>query len=525
MNSGNTRRAVLRAPTIWRSGYVDRCTTVSMNTPKQRADALPFQDGRALTGSQPAASGTRSAHMLKGHRTPILSALTALLFVLLNVPSASAIPAFARKYQTSCQTCHIGFPKLNAFGEAFRLNGYRLPKETEDQIKLKPVSLGADAYKRLWPRAIYPSDLPGQVPLALNVKMASIFASSVDDTGRHLTRNEFQFPQEANLFSGGTLGEHIGFLGEVTWSENPDGSSETELERFHIQFGSLFGPEHLFNLKIGKFAPDFADGFHEMWLSTNNGIDTLFAFNPVGLNGGSELADSGGGVSLPENVKGIELYGVGAHRIFYTVGVANGLGVASGTTGRGSATKDVYARADYKFGGMALDGDTTGVTLPPENWRERSFRVGVLGYHGSGRGTDFPFTDDAGNTLNVQDTSFTRGGVYASWFFNDLNVFGVALAGRDHLDTFDADGARASSATRRYRTWFVQSDYVILPPLQASLRYENLNPADSTASSIRALNASLSYFIYVNVKATLEYHRDLHDSKDYDLTTILRFAF
>ena len=463
--------------------------------------------------------------MAKRHQTPIVSFLTGLLLVLLNTPSASAIPAFARKYQTSCQTCHIGFPKLNAFGEAFRLNGYRMPKETEDQIKLKPVSLGADAYKRMWPRAIYPSDLPGQVPLAVNVKMASVYESSIDDTGRHLTQNDFQFPQEANLFAGGTLGEHMSFLSEVTWAENADGSSSTELERVHLQIGSFVGPEHLINLKIGKFAADFADGFHEMWLSTNNGIDTLFSFNPIGLNGGTGLADSGGGVSLPSNVKGIELYGVGVHRLFYTVGAANGLGVTNGNNGRGSATKDVYARVDYKFGGMALDGDTTGVSLPSENWRERSFRFGVLGYHGSGKGTDFPFTDDAGTAFNVQDANFTRAGVYASWFFNDLNVFGVALTGRDHLNTYDAGGTLTKSASYRYRTSFVQADYVIVPPLQASLRYENLNPADHASRSIRALNASLSYFAYVNVKAMVEYHRDLRDSKNYDLSTILRFAF
>src|SRR5437899_6084290 len=116
---------------------------------------------------------------------------------------------------------------------------------------------------------------------------------------------------------------------------------------------------------------------------------------------------------------------------------------------------------------MGLDGDTTGVTLPPENWRERSFRVGVLGYHGSGRGTDFPFTDSAQNDFNVQDTNFTRGGVYASWFFNDLNVFGVALTGRDHLNTSEPDGTPVNSASYRYRTWVLQSDYVIVPPLQA----------------------------------------------------------
>ena len=30
--------------------------------------------------------------------------------------AAKAVPVFARKYQTSCQTCHIVFPKLNPFG-------------------------------------------------------------------------------------------------------------------------------------------------------------------------------------------------------------------------------------------------------------------------------------------------------------------------------------------------------------------------------------------------------------------------
>jgi hypothetical protein len=76
------------------------------------------------------------------------------LALLAIASTAHAVPAFARKYQTSCQTCHIVFPKLNAFGEAFRLRGYRLPGETEEMVKQPPVSLGAPAYKKLWPQAI-----------------------------------------------------------------------------------------------------------------------------------------------------------------------------------------------------------------------------------------------------------------------------------------------------------------------------------------------------------------------------------
>jgi len=43
-----------------------------------------------------------------------------------------AVPIFARKYNKSCQTCHVSEPKLNAFGELFRANGYQLPGTIED---------------------------------------------------------------------------------------------------------------------------------------------------------------------------------------------------------------------------------------------------------------------------------------------------------------------------------------------------------------------------------------------------------
>src|SRR5512141_2146113 len=93
------------------------------------------------------------------------------VFLVLGGPrQAGAVPVFSRKYQTSCQTCHTIFPKLNPFGEAFRLNGYHMPLETEEQVKQKPVSLGSDAYARMWPSMVYPSSLPGNAPVALNVK-------------------------------------------------------------------------------------------------------------------------------------------------------------------------------------------------------------------------------------------------------------------------------------------------------------------------------------------------------------------
>ena len=61
-----------------------------------------------------------------------LTALRAVVPLILSAflvpPTASAIPAFARLYATSCMTCHIDFPKLNDFGKAFKDAGFQFPK-------------------------------------------------------------------------------------------------------------------------------------------------------------------------------------------------------------------------------------------------------------------------------------------------------------------------------------------------------------------------------------------------------------
>ena len=455
----------------------------------------------------------------------------ALLCLAVGIPFleatiAGAVPAFSRKYQTSCQTCHTIFPKLNPFGQAFRLNGYRMPLETAEQVKQKPVSLGADAYAQMWPEMVYPSDLPGNVPFALNTKMANIYSSSQDETGHQIVHNDFQFPQEANLFAAGTLGKTFAFFGELTWAERPDGGSDTEIEHARLDVISPFGPEHLVNFRIGKLAPNLYDGFQEMWLMTDNGIDTIFGYNPIGFRGGTGLADSGGGIALPARPRAIEMYGVAAHRLFYTIGVDQPIqsGGPNGTFGS-NTKKDFYARVDYKFGGMGLDGDTKGVQLPAENWREKSLRIGVLGYTGNGKDVEFDVTDEGGAPFKMQDVRYNRIGVFASWYFGNLNVFGVALHGTDKLQLLDNDTlAQISEDTRSYDSWFAQADYVISPPFQVSARYENLRVADATVPSIRTLNANFSVLIRANIKAMLEYHRDLRNSQNYTLATVLRFA-
>lgn len=465
---------------------------------------------------------------------PLLRRLACLGIVfgaaLLIFPSAaSAVPAFARKYQTSCQTCHVVFPKLNAFGEAFRLRGYRMPAETEEMVKQKPVTLGAPAYRRLWPKAVWPGELPGNVPLAVNVKFADVNQSTLNADGTVTSvKNDFQFPQEANIFGAGTLGEHLSFFTEMTFGENADGSVAVELEHARFDFDSPFGPEDAFHFRIGKMAPNVADGFQEMWIATDAAIDSLFAYNPIGVNGGTGLGadETPAPISLPASVRGIEAYGILKHRLLWVGGLVNG--ISPGPNGRfdGNNAKDVYARLDYKFGGMGLDGDMGGQAPPAENWRDNSLRVGAFVYRGDGADINFASTDPLGNAINIQDRRFLRTGFYASVLFEDLNVFGAFLHGTDRLQLLAPDtAAELGLIEPHYDAWFVQADYVIFPWLQATGRYETVTPGDTTVPSLRMGVANLSALIRANVKGMVEYQRDLREGHNHSLNALVRFAF
>jgi hypothetical protein len=464
---------------------------------------------------------------LKALRRTVPALLVPLVLVM-TATTASAVPAFARKYQTSCQTCHVVFPKLNAFGEAFRLRGYRMPGETEEMVKQPPVSLGSPAYKKLWPRAIWPGEISSAVPLAVNITLADVNTSSLNDDGTTTSvKNDLQFPQEANIFGAGTLGDHVSYLMEVTFGENPDSSVAVELEHARLQFDSPFGREDLFHFRIGKFAPNVVDGFQEMWISTDAAIDSLFAYNPVGINGGTGLAEdvSPSPISIPAQVRGIEGYGIIAHRAMWVGGLANGIGPGEDGRFDGNNAKDVYARFDYKFGGMGLDGYTGGAAVPEKNWRDNSLRVGAFTYRGDGKNIDFGRTSVEGEPQHLQDLHFLRTGFYASAYYQDLNVFGAYVHGTDSLQLFGEAGPLNDVVSPSYNAWFAQADYLFYPWLQGTGRYEALTPGDRTVPTLKTGVFNLSALIRANVKAMVEYQRDFREGQNHSFNALVRFAF
>jgi len=59
----------------------------------------------------------------------VLIPLAMLVIGVMFVHSVQAIPAFARKHQTECSSCHSAWPALNAAGRTFKENGYRFSRD------------------------------------------------------------------------------------------------------------------------------------------------------------------------------------------------------------------------------------------------------------------------------------------------------------------------------------------------------------------------------------------------------------
>jgi len=467
---------------------------------------------------------------------PLVAGATLVLLVGLAGSRADAIPAFARKYQTSCQTCHIAYPKLNPFGEAFRLLGYRMPDETEDMVKEEPVQLGAPGYKRLWPDTVWPSSIPGAMPLSVDTTFTDYSSRAEEDGDTHTIKNDFRFPEEIGALAGGTLGETLSFFGEIAFEqEAEEGHSGFEIEVEHAQFtfNGPFGWGPAFNLKVGRFAPEITQAISHGHLLTTGGPAALLSFQPIRAHGGREVGGhhGGGGIALPHSVDGLEVYGILGHRFLYSGGLANGLGPGEESLDANSA-KDVFGRVAYKIGGLPYDG--SGYVPSDKNWREMSLALGLFAYRGDGDGFVVRQTGHHGDELLV-DQEFTRVGFDVNLFVRDLNVIAGFARGRDSLATFEEHGGEGEHGDVElelegvddftYKTWFVQGDYVLMPWLHGAVRYEWLDPASRSAPDFKRIVPNVTALIRANVKAYLEFQRDLGDSDNYVVLGALRFAF
>ena len=423
----------------------------------------------------------------------IIGILVLVSMALVNKPNA--IPVFARKYETSCITCHTVFPKLNSFGEAYRLNGFQYPEDDADQTKDEPVSLGADSYKKVFPNAVWPNDIPGTPPIGIRV------ASGFNYRKNEQVKTEFLAPSLI-IMTAGTLGENVSFYaGAHLFEEGEIGS----IDRAFFQISNLFNnklPEHFLNMRIGQFIPNIVPFANHRGLAV-----TPYAFNTYSATADEfEAGHAHGNESFGIETfqLGVELSGIASSRFRWGMGFVNGSGAAA----ENSSAKDGYLRAAYKFGGMGFDG--SGGTPDPRgrNWIDNSIAVGGFAYFGS-----YPNL----GLVGTNDLIRKRYGLDFNVMIQSTNLFGGWIRGKDEV----VEGNLALD--KKYDLGFVELNQVIYPWLTTLARYERAEPENQ--QSIERVVAGFAALYRANIKFVVESAVDPSDVNFSKLNVRLDFAF
>jgi len=422
------------------------------------------------------------------------SVIVVLLMVTFLANDTSAIPAFARKYETSCVTCHTGYPKLNSFGEAFRLNGFQYPEDDADQTKDEPTSLGSEAYKRVFPNAVWPSHIPGKPPLAVRV------STGFDYDKNEEIKSSFESPS-LNLMAAGTMGENIGFYaGAHLFEEGEVGS----IDRAFIQISSLFAEklgDYALNLRIGQFIPNVVPFANHRGLSLTPYAFNTYAATAEGFTVGHAHGDESFGIETFQ--LGVEVSGIVKHRFRWGAGLVNGSGPGEET----NSAKDGYFRAAYKYGGMGFDGSGGAADESGRNWVDNSVTVGGFAYLGSSNND---------GTAGPNDLKRDRFGIDVNVWFANTNLFGGWIRGKDEMM------GGASLAEMKYDLGFVEANQIVYPWLIGLARYERAEP--ETGEAISQVVGGFTALYRANIKLVVETVLDPDDLDFSMLNVKLDFA-
>ncbi|MBN1448677.1 MAG: hypothetical protein JXA28_12165 [Bacteroidetes bacterium] len=143
--------------------------------------------------------------------------------------TASAIPAFARKYNISCSTCHSMVPKLKDYGEDFAGNAFQLPDAPE-------------------PPRTYVEAGDDELMLHRFFPIAVRFDGYVQYAERDAGEFDFQTPYGVKLMSGGPISPHVGYYMYFYMNERGEVAG---LEDAYVHFNDVFGSD--LDVMLGQF--------------------------------------------------------------------------------------------------------------------------------------------------------------------------------------------------------------------------------------------------------------------------------
>jgi hypothetical protein len=421
----------------------------------------------------------------------LVGAVVVMLVMIASVPKTSAIPAFSRKYQTSCTTCHNNYPELNDFGLVFKKNGFKFPQDDEMFVKEPPVMLGSKAQKEAFPKAVYPGEIPAYVPVAFRYSGNFTWNASqpkpVQATS-FVPNTDIFVPNTFTIIGAGSFGPNLAFWIDNDISAGGSGANGGLGDGYlrYNDIGRIFGlPKNSLNVRFGQFELDLPFTQARSIYPTAYDIfsETAVGQGLVCSTTQTTCQTTNNPFFLGTPQRGIEFGGYPNNGNFtWSVAVVDGTNSAYGLNNTLVArnTKDVYVRISQQFN-LERDPESrkaiqaAGPTGPHDH---TSIRLGGFYYHGT---NEFNYGGSQFGFLGAIDEPFYRaGGDIRFKFRSKVELFGVGLVGHDDdhsIDTVAQTFTPAPAVT--YAGGFAGSNLWVYPWLITYMRYDFVNsPTD-----------------------------------------------
>ncbi len=405
--------------------------------------------------------------------TSVLAAAFALVFLILGgSQSASALPAFARKYGLRCSACHESWPMLNYFGQKFKDNGYQLMNDRDAPIWQNPG---------YWPVTFRIT------PIWHRVSTGKVAVDSGTEGGQveqRITSSGFDL-SGLDFHTGGTLEKNFSFY----VLPSSDNTGAFHFEQVFARLDNVMGSPW-FNVKLGKFELDnLLSEKRILTLSGNGGIYQLYHFIPAG--DGNIFGQMG------DNQLGVEVMGHSANdRTRYSVSLVSSndglVGLPYGAESystfiTGSQAFDAGKLGVQRLGFYVMAGQAPTTWLTSGGAPIGGSGTGNKGYSREGFFGQFYF----GQHFDVQVV--TQHGEDSAWFGQGYGDFVDAAASNPGITTCppvcnNIPGTQLAQGSRN-PTWngvLVEPHYVYSPQLLFLARYETIRMSQQSTPGTRS---------------------------------------
>jgi hypothetical protein len=209
------------------------------------------------------------------------------LLVSLSIRETRAVPSFARQTGMSCTTCHTVWPQLTPFGRVFKMDGYTFSTASSNEKWIPPLA------------AMFKASLT-----ELNKNNGTLNNGVAPfDNSEDSQRDKVNIPQEAALYYGGKIIDHMGAFTHVIY----DGlENDFALDLTDIRYArtSTIGGSHLVYGLTMNNAPTVED----VWNST-----PVWGFPFAG----SDVAPTPAATPIIDNVLDSQVGGLGVYSGWY----------------------------------------------------------------------------------------------------------------------------------------------------------------------------------------------------------------